>query len=261
MIIDIDQGNDLVGGFAVAFLRRVIITVGGVVQGVAAVGDHMFNSTVAESVMIPRPSEHIVKIEHGHIVAGITLQPIVHQPAIEGPGIGGKGPVLNRWRGDGDKELVRPGLKIGQQIMIDRLGVADTEVATALGEVIRLAMQVRIGEAGLEHDDPVFATRILFASCKGRMLPAFTIEGVEICLAFTAGKPPGPVRDVGAVANAVRPPAVIGVADKIVVLVKGLPQIAVAVRQPVLTTGVMDEHQLDGLVRRSGIIRLDPCWP
>ena len=53
--------------------------------------------------------------------------------------------------------------------------------------------------------------------------------------------------DVGVAADTVRPPTVVGVADEIVVVAQSDPQTAVAVGQPVLTAGMVDEDQLDRL--------------
>ena len=52
--------------------------------------------------------------------------------------------------------------------------------------------------------------------------------------------------DVGVVADAVRPPAVVGVTDEVVVVTQGDAQTAVVVGQPVFAAGVVNEDEFDG---------------
>ena len=62
--------------------------------------------------------------------------------------------------------------------------------------------------------------------------------------AWRPAEPVPPVADVGAVAD-LRPPAVVGVADEVVVVAQRHAEPAVTVRQPGLAGGVVDEDELD----------------
>ena len=105
-------------------------------------------------------------IEHGDIVVGVALQPVVNQPVVEGPGIGGSigcGFAFDeRRRGDGDKELVRPGSEIGQQIVVNRLGVGHGVLIVGRRQrrVVWIAIKIGVGETGFEEDDFVFSARV-----------------------------------------------------------------------------------------------------
>ena len=111
------------------------------------------------------------------------------------------------------------------------------------------ALQCGVREAGLEHDDLVLAARVGQGARVRGMLLGFVEQRVHVGWGVAAGKPFRPVGDVGAVADGFRSPAVVGVADEIVVLVERPAEVAVAVGQPVFAGGMMDEDELDHFIR------------
>jgi hypothetical protein len=93
------------------------------------------------------------------------------------------------------------------------------------------------------------------------MLSVLCIEGAEIGSAVGTSEPRPPVSDISGIADAIWPPAVVGVADIVVIVSQGDSQTAVAIPQPVLAAGVMDEYELDGGFRRTDVIKwhVAPC--
>ena len=83
------------------------------------------------------------------------------------------------------------------------------------------------------------------------MLLALAIKRRQDLAAAAPGEPLRPVDDVGAIPNAIGPPAIIRVADEEVVLSQCPAQTTVGVSEPVLTTRMMDEHKLDRVFRAS----------
>ncbi len=83
----------------------------------------------------------------------------------------------------------------------------------------------------------------------------FVEKGVHVGGRVPAGKPFRPVGDVGAVANAIGPPAVVGVADKVVILAKCTTEVSIAIREPVFACGVVDEDQLESFGRGATLRR------
>jgi len=75
------------------------------------------------------------------------------------------------------------------------------------------------------------------------VLITFTEESTHVGIAVGANKPGPPVADVGIVANAIRPPSVVGVADEVIVVAQSAAQAAIVVGQPVLTGRVMDKDE------------------
>ena len=65
-----------------------------------------------------------------------------------------------------------------------------------------------------------------------------------------------PVGDVGAIADRIRSPAVVRVADEVVVFTQFQAEVAIAVGQPVLAGRVVDEDQLHRLIGWVGVIGL-----
>ena len=75
--------------------------------------------------------QYVEEIENGHVGVRISVQPIVCQPLVQCPRVGGvrrvggEGGVVccQRWRCDHDEELVLAGLKIRQDVVVDPFGV------------------------------------------------------------------------------------------------------------------------------------------
>ncbi len=159
-------------------------------------------------------------------------------------------------RGDGDEELVLAGGEIRQQVNVDPLGAAHGQIVVATGRIAGASLQIGIGEARFEHDDLVLAARVGQLARVPRVLLAQVVERIQVHGAIRAVKPLRPVQDVGAIADAVWPPAVVGVADEVVVVPQSEAQVAVAIGQPVFSSRVVDEDQLDHLVRWVGVVSL-----
>ena len=207
--------------------------------------------------------EHVVEIKDGHVVERVVIlaQPVVHQPLVEGARVGRIGRVAQWRRGDDNKELIRAGGKIFQDFVVDIFRSTHRHIFVSARRIIWIPVQFRVRETGFEHDDLVLAAGVRQAARVGRILFAFIEKRVHISGCFTAAEPFHPVWDVGAVADAVRPPAIVGIADEVVVLTERAPQVTVAIRQPVLTGGVMDEDEFYRLTRRVRIFTLRwRCW-
>ncbi len=110
--------------------------------GVAIAGLDVLNRRVPNTVVVsvraigimcasvaPIAGEDVVEIEHGNIVKGIFIQPGIDQPIVKGARIGGIGGIGAACRQGGcgydDKELSLPGGKIGQEIIINALGIGN----------------------------------------------------------------------------------------------------------------------------------------
>lgn len=126
--------------------------------------------------------QHIVEIEDEHIGVGVVVQPLLNQPAIERGGVGAPCAVLQRRRGDDDEELVLARGEIGQDVVVDALGVGDgyglrtlvwplQGVVTVAGRIVRVTHQVGVWKTRLEHHDLISSARIaLQASVAGVLL-------------------------------------------------------------------------------------------
>ena len=174
VVKDIEQRDELGGGLLVAGRRGMVIT--GWISG-GVVGDRLLvlNSSVPPTVVVavvpPQvvdvgiPSiagQDIVKVEDGHIIEGVTVlgQPVVHQPLVEGAGVGGVGGVGERRGGDDDEEFIGTCREVLQDFVIDIFGVTYRQPAIRRGRVVGIPSQGRVGEAGFEHDDLVLAAGI-----------------------------------------------------------------------------------------------------
>ena len=286
MVEDVEQGHELATGLAVACRRRVIVAAAvGIGGGVAALLGDVLDGPIAVAVMVSRVpaqvvavpvaavgGEHVVEIPDGHVIVGIAVQPIFYQPGVEGPRVVGPGGRLHGRRADDHEELVLARGEVLQQVNVDPLGVGHGVVGVALGGfapqriaadgrrgLCRVPPQVGIGIAGLEQDDLVLAAGVGGQAGVPGVLTALGVQGRQSGPAVGAAEPRPPVADVRAVADAIRPPAVVGVGDEGVVVPQGQPQAAVAVVQPVLAAGMVDEDQLHRLGGRVGVVGGQPA--
>ena len=223
----------------------------------------------------PVGGQDVIVVEYGHVVLPIAGQPVLHQPVVKGAGVRralcgravgivGVRALAHGRRGDDHKELVLTRAQVGQQVVVDRLGVGHRHLLVWLGErrVARRAIQVRIGEARLEEDDLVLAAGIGRQARPGAIVPdvlaALVVQRLGDRRAVGTGEPLGPVGDVRPTANALRSPAIVGGAHIVVAIAQGDAQpavgsIPVRIGEPVPTGGMVDKDQLD---RGGGLARV-----
>ncbi len=289
MVSHVQQGHELGAGLLPTG-RRGVAVAGGIGRSVLVQGLQVLHLAVPPAMVVAVllaevvgvgiaavRGEHVVKVENKDVMVRVGFQPIVEQPVVERAGVGrrlGAGlEIRQRRRGDDDEELVLVGGKVGQQVVVDALGVAHgvirgpgafaTEgIGARRRRVVRLATQVGVGEAGLEHDDLVLAAGVAAQARVAAVLPAFGVQRSQVGVAVWPGEPVVPMADFGVVADGLRarilisrPPTVVGITDKVAGVAQGDAQAAVAVAQPVLAGGVMDEDELDRRGRRRGIRR------
>ncbi len=289
VVEDVEQLDELAGGLLAAGGGGVAV------PGIAAIGgevvghvlDVLHRAVPPAVVVAGLPAQvigvgiaavggqDVVEVENGHVVVGIAVQPVVPQPAIEGPGVGGAlrcSLTLHQGRrGDDHEQLVLVGGEVGQDVVVDGFRVGHSVlVIVRLRErrVVRMAVQIRVGKARFEHDDLVLTTGIGWQARPGaeiaNVLAVLVIQGGQNLVAVGAGEPFGPVGDVRPVTDTVRPPLVVGGADKIVVVHQRHAQAAIRlilvwVGQPVPASGVVDEDELDGGSRRVGVVGNQPA--
>jgi hypothetical protein len=126
---------------------------------------------------------------------------------------------------------------------------------------VLVAFKIVVGKAGFEHNDLVFAAGIGHCAGVGRVLFVVVVQGLRVPGAVRAAEPEPPMADVGVVADAVRPPTVVGIADEVMVAAQSYSQFAMFIVQPVLAAGMMDENQFDRPIRGSGIVGQGDCRP
>ena len=106
--MDIQERHEFFGGFAISCLGWVIVTWRRrIIRGVHSGSVSVLDDAIDEAMMIVRACEHVVKIENGYVVEGVAviLQPIIHQPEVEGACVFRKRRVGNRWCGDNEFSL------------------------------------------------------------------------------------------------------------------------------------------------------------
>ena len=211
--------------------------------------------------------QHVVEVEHEDVVVRVAVKPVVGQPVVEGTGVGGVGRVLHRGGCDRDKQLVGPGLEVLQDVDIDALGVGYRVVArvTVLApqrvavdgrhRVVGVALEIGVRVAGLEHYHLVLATGVVGQPGVVAVLAALVIESGRIGGAAGPAEPRPPLADVGVVADAVRPPTVVGVAHEVVVCLQCRAKPTIIIIQPVLPAGVVYKDQLGRAGGRVGVVR------
>ena len=251
VVKNVEQFDELVRCFLTARDRRMVIA-RRIVQRVAVVGDNVLLRAVVEAVVVVWAGQHVVEIEDGHVGLGIVVlgQPVVIQPLVKGAGVGGIRTVPQRRGGDDDEKFFGMRAEVRQDLVVDPLGMSHRQPAVRVGRVAGTAFQRGVGEAGLEHDDLILATGVCEGARVTGVLRILRKQSGHVRGRIPAGEPFRPVGDVGAVADVVWAPAVVSIADEIIVLAEGESQPAVVVTKPVLAGGMVDEDQLDGGGRR-----------
>ena len=278
-VIDIIQERDeLGGGLPVACLPRVVVPlrrgIGGRVEGEV---DLVLNRPVPPAVMVAggrvevvdfRVSavrrEDVVEIEDEDVLSWVSREPFGREPLVERPGVRGIGSVRERGGGDHHEEGLRLRSEVLEDVDVDSLRVCHGMVLRAAivafqgvvadrrHRVEGAALKGRVREAGFEDHDPVLSARVGGEAGvpAGGVLAGFVEEGGEVPGRLRAPEPRPPVTDVGGRSYSVGPPAVVGVADEVVVLPQGDAQPAVIVGKPVLAGGMVDEDNFDRGFRR-----------
>ncbi|MBK7204314.1 MAG: hypothetical protein IPH87_28005 [Anaerolineae bacterium] len=135
----VEQRDEFAAGFLIAHGRGVIVVAAvGIRGGVTPLVGDVLQRTVTPAMVIAGGAaqvvgapttavagQHIVEIEDKYIGVGVVVQPLLNQPAIERAGVGAPCAVLQRRRGDDDEELVLACGEIGQDVVVDALGVGD----------------------------------------------------------------------------------------------------------------------------------------
>ena len=164
VVEDVEHGQEFLGGLQVAGLRGVVIAVGvgGVERGILPRREGVLDIPAGKAVVAIRPGQDGVEIKDRHVGRRVVVlgQPVVDQPLVEGTRILGIGGVGDGRGGDDHEELIGPGGKILQDLVVDVLGVAHRVIAALAGRVIGAAIQVGVGEAGFEQDDLVLAAGV-----------------------------------------------------------------------------------------------------
>jgi len=256
MVENVQHRDEFLGRLAAALLGGMVVA-GGIGQRVA-LSKNVFHLAVVDAVVGVLVGENVVEIEDGHIVERVIVfaQPIVEQPVVEGARVFGVCAIRKRRRCDDDEKFVGARGEILEAGVVHVLRAADRHLLVRAGRVVRPPLQRGVREARLEHDDRVLAAGVRERARVRGILSALAKQRGHVGRRAVAGKPFGPVGNVGAVADGFRPPAVVRVTDEIVVLVERLPEVPVTIGQPVLPGGVMDEDKLDGAIRRIGVVGL-----
>ena len=202
--------------------------------------------------------ENIVEIKDRHIVERVMVlvQPILEKPLVESPRVFSVSRIGKRRRSNDNEEFIRPAGEVLQNFIVNKFGVANGKPAFRVRWIIWIAFERRIWKAGLEHDDLVLASRIIERPRVIRILSTLIEQRVHKARRVVAGEPFKPIRYVGAVANPIGPPAIVGITDEVVILAESQTQAAIAIAQPVLPCGVVDKDKFDDAFRRTRIIRL-----
>ena len=199
------------------------------------------------------PREHGVEIEHCHVVAAVVDSQFSTSQRLN-RAHWGVAAVLHRRGGNRRRTVCPAGWQSTEQFVVDRLGVGDGQPFSPR-PVDPLAFRSRfeLGKQDLNMMIWFWPAGSAGVTGVGAVLAASAYSGKQS--AHRPREPFRPVADVGAVADPVGPPAVVGVADEVVVVGQGAPQPAV-VAQPVLPAGVVDEDELDGRFGRLRIVTL-----
>ena len=120
----------------------MVIPGGVVIQSAVPVRGNILYFAISKSVVVVWVGQDGIQVKHRHIVVGVVSQPVVHQPGVESPGVLGVADILHRWGSDRDKELILPGGKVVQQLVVDVLGITYCEVPALGGRVCGAAAQV-----------------------------------------------------------------------------------------------------------------------
>ena len=119
MVEKVQERDEFIGRFF-SSLRRGVIVICGVVEGIA-VPYYVLNATVLITVVGIRTGQDVVEIEDHDVVPVviILLQPVRHQPLVEGAGVGGVGGVAEGRGGDNDEEFVGLSVEVFQQLVVN----------------------------------------------------------------------------------------------------------------------------------------------
>ena len=254
VVVCVQEGDELLRRLQVSRGRGMVVAVGRVVQRVLSAIRCVLDRTFADAVVIGRARQDVVEVEDGHVFSRVSGQPVPGEPRVEGAGVGRVGRVLHRRRRHDDEELVGARAEVLQELVVDRLGVAHREPLAPRGGGRGPPLEVGVGEARFEHDDPVLTAGIAHLPRVRGVRVAASVERPRVRCALRPREPLGPVENVRPVPDGVRAPAVVCVAGEIVVLPEGPAQSAMAVGEPVFPAGVVDEDEFHGFFRGGGVL-------
>src|SRR5665811_271724 len=268
LVVVVEQRYELGGGLAIPGLRGMTVP-GWIGEVVARAGLAVLNASVPPAVVVTalgaevvriRASavtrQYIVEIEYCNVIVRVAGKPLVHQPICHSASIrrlGGVRRAFNKRRRNYEHEqLVLMGGEIGQDVVVYPLDVGDGHRAATLqwvvsrfGRVVRIAIDRRVRKARLEHHDLVCATRIRIRgkTCVTRVLSEFVVQSLHIGIAFRSAEPVPPITRICPVADYVRSPTVVRIADEVVVVLERNTQTAVLVCWPGCAGGRVCENE------------------